>query len=172
MRTLKGRLLPVFSALYSFGELKQHNIRASYQTGFRNPDTQAQFIYFPVGTNTLLGSTKSNAERYGIHNGGSWTRESFNAYRGSGGRIDPETGDPIGGDPSLLVTANIDYVQPEQLSSFEVGYRGTFGQSLFLDLNAYWNSYTDFLGSLDVVNMEATTHQQKTSQLERYSLLM
>ena len=157
----EGQITPRISALYSFGELKQHNIRASYQTGFRNPDTQAQFIYFPVGTNTLLGSTKANAERYGIHNGGSWTRDSFNAYRASGGRIDPVSGDRIGGDESLLVTADIDYVQPEKLSSFEVGYRGTFGQSLFLDLNAYWNSYTDFLGSLDVVNMEPTTHQQK-----------
>ena len=54
----EGQITPRISALYSFGELKQHNIRASYQTGFRNPDTQAQFIYFPVGTNTLLGSTK------------------------------------------------------------------------------------------------------------------
>ena len=157
-----GQITPRISALYSFGELKQHNIRASYQTGFRNPDTQAQFIYFPVGTNTLLGSTKANAERYGIHNGGSWTRDSYNTYRGSGGRIDPVSGDPVGGDPSLLVTANIDYVQPEKLSSFEVGYRGTIGQSLFLDLNAYWNSYTDFLGSLDVVSMEQTTHQGET----------
>jgi hypothetical protein len=157
-----GQITPRVSAVYSFGAEKKHNIRASYQTGFRNPDTQAQFIYFPVGTNTLLGSTKANAERYGIHNGGSWTRDSFNAYRGTGGRIDPVTGDPIGGDPSVLVTANLDYVQPEKLSSIEVGYRGTFAESLFLDLNAYWNSYSDFLGSLDVVSKEQATHQGET----------
>lgn len=157
----KGQVTPRISVLYSFGDLKQHNLRASYQTGFRNPDTQAQFIYFPVGTNTLLGSTKANAERYGIHNGGSWTRDSFAAYRASGGSINGQTGALSGGDQSLLVVAPINYVQPEQLTSFEVGYRGTFGQSLFLDLNAYWNSYNDFLGSLDVVSMKATTHQNK-----------
>lgn len=155
-----GQVTPRISALYSFGNLKQHNLRASYQTGFRNPDTQAQFIYFPVGTNTLLGSTKANAERYGIHNGGSYTRDSYNAYRGSGGRIDAD-GTLVGGNPSLLVTANIDYVQPEQLSSFEVGYRGKFSETLFIDLNAYWNSYSDFLGSLDVVSKEPTEHQNK-----------
>lgn len=155
----EGQVTPRISALYSFGEEKKHNIRASYQTGFRNPDTQAQFIYFPVGTNTLLGSTRANAERYGIHHGGSWTRASYVEYVNSGGRIDPKTGTPIGGDENLLVRTDLDYVQPEQLSSFEVGYRGTFGESLFLDLNAYWNSYTDFLGSLDVVSDHLTFHQ-------------
>ncbi|HEY3405438.1 MAG TPA: TonB-dependent receptor [Ohtaekwangia sp.] len=135
----KGQTTPRISGVYSFGSNKQHNLRASYQTGFRNPDTQAQYIYFPVGTNTLIGSTKDNAERYGIFNGGSWTRDSYDA-----------------GEP---VTANIDYVQPEKLSSFEVGYRGTIGQSLFLDLNGYWNTYTDFQGSLDVVSKNPTTHQ-------------
>ena len=158
----KGQTTPRISGVYSFGTNKQHNLRASYQTGFRNPDTQAQYIYFPVGTNTLLGSTKENAERYHIHNGGSWTLDSFNAFRASGGSIDPVTGDTSGGDDNLLVTADIDYVQPEKLSSFEVGYRGTLGQSLFLDLNAYWNSYTNFLGSLDVVSKEEADHQGKT----------
>src|SRR5690606_10444661 len=58
----ESRLTPRISAVYTFNET--HNIRTSFQTGFRNPDTQAQFIYFPAGTNTLLGSAKSNAERY------------------------------------------------------------------------------------------------------------
>ena len=155
----EGQITPRISAVYSFGPGKKHNIRASYQTGFRNPDTQAQFIYFPVGTNTLLGSTKANAERYGVHHDGSYTRDSYNEYVGSGGRINRKTGALEGGDTNLLVVSNIDYVQPEKLSSFEVGYRGTFGESLFLDLNAYWNSYTDFLGSLDVVSRNVTFHQ-------------
>ena len=55
----EGQVTPRISALYSFGELKQHNIRASYQTGFRNPDTQAQFIYFPVGSQHSPGKHKS-----------------------------------------------------------------------------------------------------------------
>ena len=118
----KGQVTPRLSAVYTINE--GHNIRASFQTGFRNPDTQAQFIYFPVGTNTLLGSSKANARRYGIHNGGAWTRESYTVYQTSG-------------DENDLVTADIPYVEPEQLKAFEVGYKGLFGTDLLVDLNAY-----------------------------------
>src|SRR5690606_30146134 len=63
-----AQVTPRISAVYTFNDT--HNIRASFQTGFRNPDTQAQYIYFPAGTNTLLGSARANAERYGLHEGG------------------------------------------------------------------------------------------------------
>lgn len=144
----EGQFTPRASMVYSFGENKNHNFRISYQTGFRNPDSQSQFIYFPVGTNTLIGSTKANAERYNIHNGNAWTRESYEAYLTTG--VDNR------------VTANIDYIQPEKLSSFDIGYKGTIGTQLFLDVNAYFNTYTDFLGSLDVASKEATTHHGET----------
>ncbi|MBA4056620.1 MAG: TonB-dependent receptor, partial [Marivirga sp.] len=67
----EGQVTPRLSAVYTFSQ--NHNIRASFQTGFRNPDTQAQFIYFPSSSGTLLGSTEANASRYGVHNGGAWT---------------------------------------------------------------------------------------------------
>ena len=144
----EGQFTPRASMVYSFGENKNHNFRISYQTGFRNPDSQSQFIYFPVGTNTLVGSTKANAERYNIHHGNAWTRDSYEAYLRTG--VDNR------------VTADIDYIQPEKLSSFDIGYKGTFGTQLFVDVNAYFNTYTDFLGSLDVASKEATTHQGVT----------
>jgi iron complex outermembrane recepter protein len=140
-----GRVTPRVSAVYTFNET--HNIRASFQTGFRNPDTQAQFIYFPVGTNTLLGSTKANAERYGVHNGGAWTRASYEAHQK---------------DSSVpLVEANIPYVQPERLKAVEVGYKGLFSNDFLIDLNGYYTNYEDFIGSLDVASKNATTHQGK-----------
>ncbi|MBK7652830.1 MAG: TonB-dependent receptor, partial [Flammeovirgaceae bacterium] len=58
-----GQVTPRLSAVYTFSQ--NHNLRASFQTGFRNPDTQAQFIYFPSSSGTLLGSTEANAARYG-----------------------------------------------------------------------------------------------------------
>ena len=145
----EGQFTPRASAVYSFGENKNHNFRISYQTGFRNPDSQSQFIYFPVGTNTLVGSTKANAERYGIHHGNAWTRDSYELYLRSGNDAD-------------LVIANIDYLQPEKLSSFDIGYKATIGSQLFIDLNGYFNTYTDFQGSLDVASMHETTHQGVT----------
>ena len=154
-----GQFTPRFSAVYEVS--KSSNIRASFQTGFRNPDTQAQFIYFPSSGGTLVGSTEKNAARYGIHNGGAYTQASYNAYRASGGSL-AANGTPTGGTASLLVTADIPYVQPEQQSSFEVGYKGLIASKLLLDLNYYNTTYTNFIGGQIVASKSPTTHQGKT----------
>jgi iron complex outermembrane receptor protein len=152
----EGQVTPRISAVYTFKETQ--NIRASFQTGFRNPDTQAQFIYFPSSSGILVGSTKANAERYGIHNGGAYTQSSFNAYRASGGTINAD-GSTTGGDVSLLQTADFDYVQPEQLTSFELGYKGVIATKLLVDLNGYYSTYTNFIGGEIVANKLPTSHQ-------------
>lgn len=154
-----GQVTPRLSAVYTVSE--NHNLRASFQTGFRNPDTQAQFIYFPSSSGTLLGSTEANAARYGVHNGGAWTDASYKAFRASGGTLAAD-GTPTGGNSSLLVTADIPYVQPERLKSFEVGYKGVFSKKLLVDLNAYYTTYTDFIGGQIVAVKAPTTHQAKT----------
>jgi iron complex outermembrane recepter protein len=154
-----GRVTPRVSAVYTFSET--HNVRASFQTGFRNPDTQAQYIYFPVGTNTLLGSSKDNAERYGIHEGGAWTRASYEAFLASGGTLASD-GTPTGGNSSLLVTDYVEYVKPEQLKSFEVGYKGIFANQFLVDLNGYYTMYTNFIGGDDVASKAPTTHEGGT----------
>ncbi len=152
-----GQVTPRISAVYSFSG--DQNIRASFQTGFRNPDTQAQFIYFPSSGGTLVGSTKANAERYGIHNGGAYSKVSYDAYRASGGSLDPITGAPTGGNASLLQTSDFDYVQPEQLQSYELGYKGIINKKLLIDLSGYYTSYKNFIGGEPVVSKNATTHQ-------------
>lgn len=155
----EGQFTPRLSAVYSLTE--SHTLRASFQTGFRNPDTQAQFIYFPSSSGTLLGSTEANASRYGVHNGGAWTQASYNAYRASGGTL-AQDGTPTGGNTSLLVTANIPYVQPEKLKSFEVGYKGVFSNKLLVDLNAYYTTYQNFIGGQIVAVKAPTQHQGNT----------
>lgn len=156
----EGQVTPRLSAVYTFN--KSHNIRGSFQTGFRNPDTQAQFIYFPSSSGTLLGSTEANAARYGVHNGGSWTQTSYNAFRASGGTLDPATGDPVNGNPALLVTADIPYVQPEKLSSFEIGYKGIFSSKVLADVNYYYSMYSNFIGGEIVARKEPSIHQGST----------
>ena len=155
----EGRITPRISAVYTVAQ--NHNIRASFQTGFRNPDTQAQYIFFPVGTNTLLGSTEDNAARYGVHRGGAYTRTSYEAYRGSGGTLASD-GTPTGGDPSLLVEDYVEYVKPERLVSYELGYKGLLSQNFIVDLNFYYTSYTDFIGGDDVAAKFQTVHQGVT----------
>ena len=152
-----GQFTPRFSAVYELD--KNNNLRASVQTGFRNPDTQAQFIYFPSSGGTLVGSTEKNAARYGIHNGGAWTQDSYNSFRASGGTLNAATGAPVGGNASLLQTATFAYVQPEQLTSGEIGYKGLIAQSLLVDLNGYYTTYKNFIGGQIVASKNATTHQ-------------
>lgn len=145
-----GQFNPRFSAVYSAGSERQHNFRASFQTGFRNPSTQGQFIYFPLGTAILLGGTQQNAERYGVFKGGAWTVPSVLAFQGSG-------------DPNDLEEANIDYVQPEQLSAIEIGYKGAFAdKKLLIDINVYHNIYNDFIVQQNVFSKNETTHQGQT----------
>jgi len=152
-----GQLTPRLSAVYSFNET--HNLRASFQTGFRNPDTQALFIYFPSTSGTLLGSAEANAARYGVHNGGAWTQDSYNAFRASGGYLDPETGDPVNGNANLLVTADIPYVKPEQMTAYEIGYKGIISNELMLDINGYYSSYQDFIGAEIIASKLPTSHR-------------
>ena len=153
----EGRVTPRLSAIYDFNDT--HYIRASFQTGFRNPDTQAQFIYFPASSGILLGSTEANAGRYGVHEGGAWTQESYNAFRASGGILDPDTGDPVGGDDSLLETAYIDYVKPERLTAYEIGYKGIISNVFMLDINAYYSRYKDFNGNEIIASKYPTSHR-------------
>src|SRR5690606_27228745 len=94
----------------------------------------------------LLGSTEANAARYGVHNGGAWTRASYEKYLVTGNQAD-------------LVTANVSYIEPERLRAFEIGYKGLFGTDFLFDINYYHNSYENFIGSLDIASKEATEHQ-------------
>ncbi len=131
-----GNITPRISAVYSIGEKRQHNIRASYQTGFRNPSTQGQFIFFPT-TNILLGGTRANAERYGIFEGGA---------------LNSKTKNPI----------DLQYVKPEKLQSMEVGYKGILKGKLMVDANVYYNIYNDFIDQLNVISINDTQHKGQT----------
>jgi iron complex outermembrane recepter protein len=158
-----GQLSPRLSAVYEIN--KDNNLRASFQTGFRNPDTQAQFIFFPSSGATLLGSTERNAGRYGVHNGGSYTQTSYTNFRNLGGVLAAD-GTPTGSAAAIaaLETANVAYVQPEQLKSIEVGYKGLMmSGKLLVDLNGYYTSYTNFLGSQIVASKKGVIHQGVTT---------
>jgi outer membrane receptor protein involved in Fe transport len=137
-----GQVTPRASVVYSAGNDRQHNFRASYQTGFRNPDTQAQFIYFRSSSGILLGGTRANAERYGIMEGG-----GFNAPANVPNRQ----------------RVNLNYVQPEQLQAFEVGYKSTWlNGDLYIDANVYYNIYNNFIAGQPIYSENATTQRGVT----------
>ncbi|WP_346881894.1 TonB-dependent receptor [uncultured Algibacter sp.] len=147
---------------------KNHNIRASVQTGFRNPDTQALYIGFNVGPIILLGSAPDNPQRdTRVARVGDPTNslsadgatiigsDTYN-YDGQGAYNNSFTRTSVrdfaaSRNPADLKVASPDIVTPEQVTSFEVGYRGKLDK-VIIDLSAYINQYQDFITTVDVVN--------------------
>jgi hypothetical protein len=63
-KNFDGNYSPRLSAVYSAGQQKNHVFRGSFQTGFRNPTTQDQYIGFNVGSAALVGSAPDNLTRF------------------------------------------------------------------------------------------------------------
>ncbi|MCP9770781.1 TonB-dependent receptor [Lacihabitans sp. LS3-19] len=61
-----GQFTPRISGVFSFGE---HNIRLSYQSGFRIPTTQNQYIDLKTASGTLIGGLPEFDTRYNLANG-------------------------------------------------------------------------------------------------------
>lgn len=139
---------------------RNHNVRASVQTGFRNPTTQDLFIGLNAGPRTLVGSAEANLDRYvrdypnspaGVASGqpatvsqagraayeNSYLGSSVDAYLASGTSVSTR-------DASLLEIGNSDIVKPEKITSMEVGYRGKLNK-VVIDMSVYYNKYQDFI---------------------------
>ncbi len=161
-KNFKGNISPRISLVYSGGESRKHNFRGSFQTGFRNPSTQDQYIGFNVGSAILLGSAPDNLARYSevlpVSVSGrpllpdpttqTVVMTGVNAYNNS------YTATSVGafsatGNASLLRKTNINYVKPEEVKAFELGYR-SYISDVSIDINGYYNIYNDFIGNLNV----------------------
>ena len=138
----------------------EHNIRASVQTGFRNPTTQDLFIGLDAGRAILIGSASENLDRYSrdfdVSGGGQDLGQPAtitqtgsvaynNSYSASSVMAFSQTG-----NPADLIIANPGLVKPEQVTSFEVGYRGKF-RNLVIDFSTYYNKYKDFISQEVVI---------------------
>ena len=168
----KGNVSPRLSLAYAAGEDKNHNFRASIQTGFRNPTTQDQYIGLDSGGGILIGTAPDNLDRYrsqpytlaisgalagyiNLVTGGAAGIGTTKVLTGTGAYNNSWTASSIGaflasGNPADLKKTNIDFVKPEHVTAFEVGYRGII-EGVTIDLNAYYNQYKDFIASENAV---------------------
>jgi len=160
-----GFFSPRISAGFTVNE--NHNFRASFQTGFRNPTTQDLYIGLDVGRAILVGGAADNPARdlrtYSVANetlsetGAAIlgqtevTRDATGAYNNSFFASSVTDGFANSGNPADLEIANSNLVQPEQVSSFEVGYRGKV-EGFIIDASGYYNIYNDFLANETVIN--------------------
>ena len=160
-QNFQGNYSPRISAVYSAGENKQHNFRASFQTGFRNPSTQDQYIGFNVGSAILLGSAPDNLIRYTetlpvsttvgqlFAGGTSVVMNGLNAYNNSYTAASVAALSATG-NPANLRKTNLEYVKPEEVKALELGYRSVVND-ISVDINGYYNTYNNFIGNINVV---------------------
>ena len=167
-KNFDGFVSPRISFVYSAGSNKQHNFRASYQTGFRNPTTQDQYIGLDLGPFALIGSAPDNLTRFvetrtdgvngvtispagqAILGSNSVTLSGVQAYNNSYTLTSVQTFAQTGNVADLQV-AKINLVKPERVQAFEVGYRSVIKNDLSVDISGYYNIYNDFLNQSRVI---------------------
>lgn len=121
----EGRFTPRVTALYK--PAKDHNIRLSYQTAYRFPSTQQQWIDLNIGSGRLLGENIALWEKYDML-------------------------ENVPYNPSNL-NERVPYQQtkPESVTSVELGYKALFGPKLLVDVYGYYGAYSNFITRRDVV---------------------
>ncbi|MBO3097005.1 TonB-dependent receptor [Gelidibacter pelagius] len=154
-----GFLSPRISAGFTVNP--NHNIRASVQTGFRNPTTQDLFIGLDAGRAILVGSAPSNLDRYvrdydisaagqiGFGQPAQITQTGGAAYTNSY-LASSVTAFAQSENPADLKIGNSALVTPEKITTAEVGYRGKLN-SVIVDMSVYYNKYQDFISGEVVV---------------------
>ncbi len=170
-RNFKGSFTPRATLSYAAGEKRDHNFRIGFQTGFRNPTSQDQYLGLTLGNLVLLGSVEENLTREVITRqfvsdptqtatligtaafNNSYTAASVDAFQ-TDFRLNAINGNLGVVNPSLLEVSNFNLVKPEKVQSFELGYRGALdiASKLFeFDLVGYYNLHNDFITSTNVV---------------------
>ena len=146
---------PRLGALYSISD--NQNLRVSYQTGFRNPTNQDQYIGLAGARSVLMGSSPDSVKRFNL---------DFDRDR------DPNTTDDIAnvtGDfvfnnsisPAILDSGqditewkdflvDVKNVEPEYIVSYDIGYRFNTSTTSF-DIAAYLSQYDNFIATQDVL---------------------
>jgi len=135
-----GRFTPRATATIKLS--KNNNLRLSYQTAYRFPSTQQQWINLNVGGGVqLIGGVQQLKDFYGINNSSVYSLSSVQA-----------------GSPK---NATLNNLKPESVTSYEVGYRGlNFGQKLLVDAYGYYGQYSDFILRTLVVKNPGAASQQ------------
>lgn len=143
-----GQFNPRLSGVYTVGG--NHNFRVSYQTGFRNPTTQGQYIDLDILSSRLVGGLPEFYEKYGLPRTSStgqplsftqgsveeWRRSIFSGSE-QRGALEPYTiAQPV---------------QPEKVKSMELGYKALVGNKLLTEVVYYYNRFSSFITQVGVI---------------------
>lgn len=130
---------PRLGALYNISD--NQNLRVSYQTGFRNPTNQDQYIGLRGSRTVLMGSSPDSVDRF---------RMPF--QRATDGAVYNVTGDIVFAtaiNPITYQPQEMKNVEPEYIVSYDIGYRFNTPTTSF-DIAAYLSQYDNFIATQDV----------------------
>ncbi len=125
-----GGFTPRVSGVFSIGE---HNIRASWQSAFRNP-SPSQLL--SDGRNGEIGGSEASLNAANLIKNPGYTTPSVAAYR-------------VNGDASKLIPFVVDPANftTEKIKTWEIGYKTLLGNKLYVDAFYFNSTYTDFIAA-------------------------
>lgn len=146
----EGRFTPRITGVYTVAP--NNNIRLSYQTGYRNPTTQNQYIDLSVGggSTRLIGGLPEMIQKYNLNTNKPFTDVSYRNFLASAAAG--------AANPALLRNYTFDPngLRPESVQAYELGYKGLLGTKVLIDAYGYYNTYKDFITSVEVFQQNGT----------------
>ena len=136
-----GRFTPRATALVRVAP--DNHLRVSFQTAYRFPSAQDQYINLLTGgANRLIGGLPQFNTFFKFNTNPAYTSESIVAYRNTVATATP--------NPTLLKQAQFQVIKPETVRSYEIGYRGLLTKRFLLDFYGYYSRYQEFIGRVAV----------------------
>jgi iron complex outermembrane recepter protein len=142
---------PRIAVVYTVAE--KHNFRASFQNGYRFPALFEALSFLNNASVRRVGGLPKVNEGLGFLEN-SYILTSFDIFTAALS-ADVAAGmtknDAALKNRNLLIIANLPTMRPERINSFEAGYKSVLlNNKLFIDVDAYHNSYDGFLGQVEV----------------------
>jgi len=147
----KGRFTPRVTAVFRVAP--DNFIRASFQTAYRFPSTQNQYINLQTGSARLIGGLPQFIDAYGLRSNTYDTAALGNYSR---------TGTP----PTQYQFKEF---KPESVASWELGYKGLIAKKLLIDIYGFYAQYTDFIGLTVLVKNPLTQGQTPANTFGIYT---
>ncbi|MBO0939439.1 TonB-dependent receptor [Fibrella sp. HMF5335] len=146
-----ARLNPRLAVVYSPTEA--HNFRLSYQNGYRFPSLFEAFSNVNSGGVKRVGGLPVLSQNQRIFER-AYLRTSIDAFQAAI-NVDVNlnkltTNQAIQKNKGLLKASPYTYLQPEQVNSIELGYKGLLVQQrLFVDVDFYYTAYRNFIAQVN-----------------------
>lgn len=134
----KGQWSPRVSGVVTLA--RNHNLRASYQTGFRIPTAQHQYINLETPVSLLVGGLSVTRNRYNL--------DSYPLYTYDEKYVSNPT------DASQWTPLMLNPLQPERVISYELGYKGVISNRLIIDAYYYQSQLQNYIGGMVFVSPE------------------